>query len=91
VESATGIPLFYPTLFTVSELRARNLASATLAQALRAILVLNQILEHLHIDLQTRFSQRKVLELDEIDCIVGIPEQRDRPFRSNVTADSGPS
>lgn len=72
VESATGIPLFYPTLFTVSELRARNLASATLAQALRAILVLNQILEHMHIDLQTRFSQGKVLELDEIDCIARL-------------------
>jgi integrase len=63
----TGVPLFEPTVWALSELRARNVASATIQQALRAVLVLNLVLGQLRIDLDARLSEGRLLELGELE------------------------
>lgn len=67
---ATGLPLFEPTLYALTELRARNRASATLQQALRSIMVLYLALERLGVDLDDRLRDLKLLEPGEIDEII---------------------
>jgi integrase len=63
----TGVPLFEPTVWALSELRARNRASATIQQALRAVLVLNLALGRLRVDLDARLSEGRLLELGELE------------------------
>ena len=53
----TGVPLFEPTVWSISELRARNLSSSTLQQALRAVMVLHLALERLGVDLEARLDE----------------------------------
>lgn len=68
----TGLPLVEPTLYSVTEIRARNQASNTLEQVLRAILVFQLFLDLRHIDLDERLRQGQVLELGEIDELVRL-------------------
>jgi integrase len=63
----TGSPLFEPTVYSLTELRARNRASATIEQALRAVAVLLTFLDSRGIDLEARLAQGRMLELGEID------------------------
>jgi integrase len=66
---STGIPLFDPTVWSISELRARNLSSSTLRQALRAVMVLNLVLDRLGVDLDSRFDEGKSIDLGEVEEI----------------------
>lgn len=68
----TGIPLFKPTLFIVTELRATNKASATLQQAARSIMVAHQILDYLDVDLDERLADGRMLSVSEIDAMVDL-------------------
>ncbi len=88
LDGTTGAPLFEPTLFVLTELRALNRASATLAQATRAIMVGKLVLDHLGVDLGARFAEGRVLELGEIEALCklsalsqealdGLPPYRD--------------
>ena len=70
IRRADGLPLYEPNLYALTVLRARNRASATLEQALRAVMVLHQTLDSLGIDLQERLSKGRVLELGEVDAIL---------------------
>lgn len=70
INRADGLPLYEPNLYALTVLRARNRASATLEQALRAITVLYQVLNILEVDLQERMSKGRVLELGEVDAIL---------------------
>lgn len=63
----TGVPLFEPTVFAITELRAQNRASATIQQALRAVMVLYRVLDRLKIDLDERLGEARLLELGEIE------------------------
>ncbi len=72
VNSDTGLPLWSPTIFVVTELRARGLASATLAQATRAIMVAHQLLGHLGIDLELRLVECRLLDVAELDALVDL-------------------
>jgi hypothetical protein len=54
---STGTPLFEPTVYAITELRAQNRASATIQQALRAVMVLYLVLERLKIDLDQRLGE----------------------------------
>jgi integrase len=63
----TGIPLFEPTVWSISELRARNLSSSTLQQALRAVMVLHLALEHIGVDLGARLDAGRLIDLGEIE------------------------
>ena len=66
---STGIPLFDPTVWSISELRARNLSSSTLKQALRAVMVLNLVLDRLGVDVESRFDEGRLIDLGEVEEI----------------------
>lgn len=68
--SKSGLPLFDPTLYALTELRARNRSTATIEQALRAILVLRLVLDRLGVDLEARMAERKLLEDGEIEEVL---------------------
>jgi len=72
LSSATGIPLWGPTLFLLTELRAVNRAAATLQQAARALMVAHQVFGHLGIDLEQRLSEGRLLELGELDALASL-------------------
>lgn len=67
---SSGLPLFEPTLYAVTELRARNRSSATIQQALRGIMVLYLVLDRLGVDLEARLGEGKLLEAGEIEEVV---------------------
>ncbi|MFY4698335.1 tyrosine-type recombinase/integrase [Burkholderia glumae] len=72
VDVRTGVPLFDPTVFTLSEFRARNRASATIEQALRALKVLLLFCDKHRIDLASRTLEGQLLELGELDALVQL-------------------
>ena len=65
-----GTPLFSPTLFAVTELRMRNLASNTISNAMRSLQLFVSFLERESIDLIERFTEGGVLKLYEIETLV---------------------
>lgn len=67
---ADGIPLFSPTVFTVSELRARNLAVNSIRSCLRAIAHLELFCAMHVIDVQTRLDEGSLFGLAEVDALV---------------------
>lgn len=87
LDSATGVPLWDATLFILTELRATNLASATIDQAARSVLVVHQIFDHLGIDLNARIASGNVLTLSELDALAqlaGLPQHalNELPYQS---------
>ena len=68
-DTSTGLPLFAPTLYSLTELRQRGLAAATLEQALRSVLVMQLILDRSGVDLDTRLREGRLLEMSEIDAL----------------------
>lgn len=66
----SGIPLFEPTLYALTELRARSRAAATIQQALRAVMTLYLALDRLKVDLGQRLDEGRLLELGEVEEIV---------------------
>lgn len=72
IDAETGVPLWSPTIFVVTELRATNLASATLDQATRALKVLHQVLDHLGINLEERLKEGRLLNVSELDELVRL-------------------
>jgi integrase len=68
--SDTGVPIFDPTVYAVSELRGRNLASATMVQAIRGIMLLHGFLDRCSIDLNTRLTAGRYLDIGEIEGLV---------------------
>jgi len=69
VERANGEPLYLPALYVLTQLRAKNLASATINQHCRAIMVLCFFLRERKIDLGERMNQGKLLSLAEVDAL----------------------
>lgn len=67
---AQGVPLFEPTLFVVTQLRMKNLAANTIANALRALQLFVAFLESEGIDIRKRFSEASVLKLHEVEVLV---------------------
>lgn len=63
----SGLPLFEATLYALTQLRARNRASATIQQALRAVMVLCLVLDRLGVDLDQRLSEGRLLERGDVD------------------------
>jgi integrase len=70
ISQADGQPLFQPTLFTITQLRAIGRTAATIEQALRAIAVLLTAVTKLGIDLEGRFKEKKLLTLGELDGLI---------------------
>lgn len=76
VDKTTGIPLFEPTLFALTVLRAKNRASDTIAQVNRSIKVAKQTLDHHGIDLDARLAEGRILATHEIDSFLSICSMR---------------
>jgi integrase len=72
LDHRTGMPVFDPTVFTMTEFRARNRASATIEQVLRALKVFLLFCEHRKIDLTERMHQGMLLELGEVDALAQL-------------------
>jgi integrase len=68
-ERASGEPLYEPTLYALTQLRAQNLASATIDQVLRAIMVLCFFLKDRKVDLDERMQRGQFLTLEEVEAL----------------------
>src|SRR5581483_1273891 len=66
----SGVPLFVPTVSAVTEIRGRNRATATIEQALRAVMALHVFLDARGIDLPVRLREGRLFELGEIEELV---------------------
>ena len=91
VEQATGEPLYQPALYVLTQLRAKNLASATINQHCRAIMVLCFFLRERQIDLSERMTRGQFLSLAEVDalarsCRQVVEELVDQHGKSQSTA-----
>lgn len=67
IDTFSGLPLFDATVFTLCELRSRNLASATIEQVLRALKVLFLFCDLQGISLDERLSGGRLLQLGEVE------------------------
>lgn len=66
-----GMPVHSATLWVLTELRAANLSTSTLNQALRSLMVLFIVLDELKIDLCARLRDGQLLTVGDIEAIVG--------------------
>lgn len=69
LERATGEPLYEPALYVLTQLRAKNLASATINQHCWAIMVLCFFLRETGIDLGERMTRGQLLTLAEVEAL----------------------
>lgn len=72
VNRETGIPLWNPTLFILTELRSTSRASSTISQAARAVMVAHQAFDYLEIDIDERLAQGRLIDLGEIDGLTKL-------------------
>lgn len=72
----TGIPLWYPTLFVISQIRNNNKASATMASNLEAIKLFLLWADSRKIDIQERFSKADFLTNNEVESLKTFTQQR---------------
>ncbi len=67
-----GLPLFEPTLFALTEIRAKNRAANTIGNTLRGILVFYLFLDLNGLDLRNRLAGGQLLSLGEIEDLVRL-------------------
>lgn len=72
VDAQTGIPLYYPSLFITTHVRAGGASVSTLQASLTALKVLYAWQKDQGINLEVLFSSGKVLRLEEITSLVGF-------------------
>ncbi|MBO2959238.1 site-specific integrase [Burkholderia pseudomallei] len=82
IERLTGLPVFYPNLYILIELRQINAATATIERALREIMVLLDYLSFSGIDLADRIRKGELFSLGEID---GLARHCRQSFRQRRT------
>jgi len=82
---ATGVPLFEPSIYVLSEICATNKASNTIDQVLRSIMVLQLFLDSSSIDIEQRIQQGGVFRLSELDELV---RHSRRPVADQLNCDS---
>ena len=69
IDTATGSPNLDITVFTVSGPRSKNLATASIEQILRAVMVFLLFCKKFEIDLKERMVEGKLLDLSEIESL----------------------
>lgn len=69
MDTRVGTPLFAPTIYSLTQLRGRNLAANTIEQSLRSIMVLLLFLEQREIDLEGRLRDGLILDMAEIESL----------------------
>lgn len=89
-DTSTGLPLFAPTLYSLTELRQRGLAAATLEQALRSVLVMQLILNRTGVDLDTRLREGRLLDMPEVDTLAADC-RRSMAWLTTTAADTTPT
>lgn len=67
-----GLPMFEPTVFSLSEVRSRNRASNTIDSYLRSVMVFLLFLDLKNINLEERLKVGQLLSLGEIEELVGL-------------------
>ena len=67
-----GLPMFDPTIFSLSEVRSKNRASNTIDSYLRSVMVFLLFLDLRNINLEERLKVGQLLSLGEIEELVGI-------------------
>ena len=67
-----GLPLFEPTVFSLSEVRSRNRASNTIDSYLRSVMVFLLFLDLRNINLEERLRVGELLSLGEIEDLARI-------------------
>lgn len=67
-----GLPMFDPTVFSLSEVRSRNRASNTIDSYLRSVMVFLLFLDLRNINLDDRLKVGQLLSLGEIEELVGL-------------------
>lgn len=72
VDRQTGSPLFDPTVFTLTEFRMCNRASATIEQVLRALMLFHLFCDKHQIDLLANMRDGRLLELGDIDALARL-------------------
>ncbi|EGH04108.1 integrase family protein [Pseudomonas amygdali pv. aesculi str. 0893_23] len=85
VALASGAPLFEPSVYVLSEIRATNRASNTIDQILRSIMVLHLFLDSNRIDIEQRIQNGGVFRLSELDELVRYCK---RPVADQLKCDS---
>jgi integrase len=86
IDRSTGMPVFYPNLYVLTELRQINRASATMERALREISVLHDYLNDVGIDLDERIREGRLFSLGEID---GLARHCRQAIRPSMGSESG--
>lgn len=76
MDTRLGTPLFAPTIYSLSQLRGRNLAANTIKGGLQHIMVLLLFLEQRGIDIEARFREGRILDLAEIESLANICHMR---------------
>lgn len=72
MDTRVGAPLFAPTIYSLTQLRGRNLAANTIKGGLQHIMVLLLFLEQRGIDIEARFREGRILDLAEIESLANI-------------------
>lgn len=92
MDTRVGKPLFAPTIYSLTQLRGRNLAANTIEQSLRSVMVLLLFLEQREIDLEARLREGLILDMAEIESLanacklhvsamVAAPQEVSKPAR----------
>jgi len=84
INARNGIPDFDSTLWVVSVLRGRGLASATLEQALRSTLVLYKVFELLKINLSDRFNDGSFISIYECELVAKVAKLKSKEISTAI-------
>ena len=85
VNAQTGIPLYYPSLFITTQVRAGDASVSTVQASLTALKVLYAWQADQGVNLEELFSSGKVLRLEEITSLVGFSARllrEERPLKT---------
>src|ERR1035437_6997407 len=83
IDSATGIPLFYPNLYVTTQIRKNSLSVSAMETALASINVFLSYCDDEDLDLEKRFLRRQFFTLSEID---GIRDHCQKRFKKERAA-----
>jgi len=86
VDAQTGIPLYYPSLFITTHVRAGGFSVSTVQAALTALKVLYAWQADQGVNLEALFSAGKLLRLEEITSLVGFSARLLREERRQKTS-----
>ena len=70
--NSDGVPMTYPNLYTIINLRNHGQSINTISAILEDIKLLFQLLDQLEIDLEQRIKSKDFLEINEIEAIANL-------------------